>query len=88
MNVENPKSLKEWKAYAEALEGESLRDKAVAANSVEFLQMLQEEGYGPQEIHSIFVFIARRFAETGQRPPGDGLYDLFSLMNSVPPLSE
>lgn len=58
----------------------------MAANSIEFLQMLQEEGYAPEEIHSIYVYIARRFAETGQRPPGDGLYDLFSLMKSTPPV--
>lgn len=86
MSVEHPKTLDEWKAYAAELEGMTLREKAIAANSMEFVDQLQEEGYSADEIHSIYVYIARRFAETGQRPPGDGLYDYFLLMKDTPPV--
>jgi len=86
VSIENPKTLEEWKAYAATLEGSELRDKAIAANSPAFVRMLQDEGYGPEEIHSILIYIARRFAETGQRPPGRGLYDLFALMKATPPV--
>jgi hypothetical protein len=83
--LDHPKTLEDWKAYAATLEGEALRDKAIAANSAPFVRLLKEEGYAAEEIHSILIYIARRFFETGQRPPGGGLYDLFELMRAEPP---
>lgn len=82
----HPKTLPEWKSYAATLSGDELHDKGIAANSVAFVRTLQSEGYSADEIHSILVYLARRFAESGQHPPGDGLYDLAALSRSEPPI--
>ncbi|MCK6548696.1 hypothetical protein L6R52_22825 [Myxococcota bacterium] len=86
MTAQHPKTLPEWKSYAATLAGEELRDKVIAANSVTFVRTLQAEGYTAEEIHTILVYLARRFPETGQHPPGDGLYDLTRLAKTEPPL--
>lgn len=86
MKEPTPKTLAEWRAYAATLEGEVLREKAIAANSVAFVRTLQAEDYAPEEIHAILIALARRFVETGQVPPGDGLYDLAALAKTEPPV--
>ncbi len=76
MSVEHPESVEEWRAHFRTLEGTSLREKAIAANTVAFVRLLKEEGYAAREIHMIFTHLARRFVELGERTPGEGLYDL------------
>lgn len=85
MTATEPRTVGEWRAYVATLEGEPLREKAIAANSAAFVRMLQEEGYSAGEIHTVLIYLARRFPETGQRPPGEGLYDLGALAESEPP---
>ena len=82
----HPKTLPEWRAYFDTLSGEVLREKAIAANTPAFIHTLKEEGYPAPEIHSILIALARRFDADGQRPPGEGLYDLDVLRASEPPV--
>ena len=82
----HPKTIDEWRDYAATLAGEALREKVIAANSVMFVRRLQAEGYSAEEVHAIMIFLARRFRETGQVPPGDGLYDLAALAATTPPV--
>lgn len=84
--MDEPKSLPEWKAYTAALDGERLVDEARSANTASFVRTLKEEGYKPEEIHTILILFARRFRATGLRPPGDGFYDYFELMETDPPV--
>ena len=77
--MSDPKTLPEWKAYVGKLDGEELRNQALAANSVNFVRMLQEEGYGAQDIHEILLAFARRMAAVGQRLPSDGYLDFTRL---------
>jgi hypothetical protein len=82
----NPRTLAEWKQYAESLKGSALRDAAASANSMTFVKVLQEEGYGPEEVHAIIHLLASRFVTLGERPPADGLYDLFEMGKQPAPL--
>ncbi len=80
MSARHPRSVPEWREHLGGLEGDALRSKAIAANTASFVRLLQSEGYGAEDIHSILILLARRFRDTGQNPPGDGLYDLETLM--------
>lgn len=82
-----PKSLAEWKQHLEQLSGLELRDKAQAANSMGFVETLEEEGYSPDEIETLFILIAKRLAATGQVPPFEGLYDYGRLAKQTPPVA-
>lgn len=82
----DPKSLPEWKQYLDGLSGLELRDKAQAANSMGFVEQLEEEGYSPDEIETLFILIARRLKATGQVPPFEGLYDYVKLAATPPPV--
>lgn len=83
----DPKTLPEWKTYAESLKGEELFETASSANSMRFVKTLKEEGYSPEEIHTIIHLIARRFIALGERPPMDGLYDLGKMGREPAPIS-
>lgn len=85
MSAKHPKTLAEWRAYTAALSDEALHQEAAAANSARFVRSLQEEGYSAEEIHGIFIIYAHRFKEQGLRPPSDGLYDYFELMQAPLP---
>lgn len=67
-----PTTLPEWKKYISSLRGEALRSKAIAANSLRFVQTLQGEGYSPDDIYAIHVLFAKQFLRTGQEPPSNG----------------
>ncbi len=79
MSIQNPKTLAEWEAHIQTLDGEALRSKAVAANNARFVRSLGEEGYTGPEIETIFTLIALRFVETGQRMPESGYFELAKL---------
>lgn len=66
-----PKSLDEWKEYVESIPASDLTDKAYAVNGMRFVELLQEDGYEPDEIEEIFYMFARRLhrEETTYVPP-------------------
>jgi hypothetical protein len=86
MSAAEPKTLPEWKAYTETLSGEPLFAAARAANTVSFVQTLQEEGYSAPEVHTIMVLFAKRFSAVGERPPGAGFYDYAKLAEEPLPV--
>ncbi len=79
MSTTEPKTVPEWRAYVGKLDGEELRKQALAANSTQFVQMLQDEGYEAGDIHEILVSFAKRMAAVGQRLPTDGYLDFTRL---------
>jgi len=66
-----PETLDEWGAYISRLEGEELWSKAIAANTLEFVQVLQEEGFEPSEIAQILIMFGQQFTLTDQAMPMD-----------------
>ena len=82
-----PRTLPEWRAYVATLGDQELFAAAAGANTMRFVQTLQEEEYKPAEIHMIMYLFAKRFQELDVRPPMDGLYDLIDMAKSEPPLS-
>lgn len=74
-----PKTLAEWATYIASLKGEVLWSKAIAANSIGFVDQLLAEGYSADEIESILILLGRQFQSLGQTPPGRALYDLEEL---------
>lgn len=67
----NPKTLEEWASYIASLSGEALWSKAVAANTLLFVQSLQEEGAAPQEIIDILLLFGLQLERDGQAVPTD-----------------
>ena len=65
----NPSTVEEWATYIKTLDGRGLWSKAIAANSVEFVQTLQAELLGPTEIEEIFLLFALQFVEVDMAPP-------------------
>ena len=81
-----PENLEEWSKYVSGLEEEELWSKALAANSLEFVQVLQEEGFSPEEITQILLMFARQFLVTEQALPVDAAGQYLSypaLLESV-----
>lgn len=80
-----PESVEEWASYISSLTGDQLRSKAIAANSLEFVRVLQEEGLA-SEVVNILVMFAVRLEEEGQLLPSvEGQYlhygDLLSAVD-------
>lgn len=65
----NPQTVPEWQTYISSLMGDDLRSKAIAANSLEFVRILQEDALTPTEITSIFLMWAVRFEVDNQAIP-------------------
>lgn len=65
----NPQTVEEWAAYIRTLSGLELRSKGAAANSIEFVQTLQEEMYKPSEITEVLTLFALQFNVDEQAPP-------------------
>lgn len=74
-----PKTLEDWARYIASLRGEGLWSKAIAANSITFVEQLLEEGYSPDEVETIMILLGQQFGRVGQTPPGRALYDLAEL---------
>lgn len=75
----SPRTLTEWRAYVDALDGKDLVEAAENANGIAFVEVLEAEGYAPAQIHAVLHMFARRFAKVGLRPPHGGLYDFEAL---------
>lgn len=82
----HPKSIEDWRRYVQGLAGSELFEAASAANCIGFVETLEAEGYEPVEIHAIVHAFATRFAELGERPPMDGLYNLLQMARTPDPL--
>jgi hypothetical protein len=77
MSVQDPQEMSEWYEYIQQIPVEKLTDKAYAANSLSFVEALQEDGYSPQEIEDILYWFAERLDEeetTFVPSYGSGLY--------------
>lgn len=77
-----PQTLDEWKEYIGTLTGDELRSKAIAANSVTFVRVLEDEGLTPGEITAVLEAFAKQFEFDEQEPPGrtEGTYIEYALL--------
>lgn len=66
-----PRTQEDWASYVASLSGEILWSKAVAANTLSFVQGLQEEGSSGQDITDILLLFALRLEQDGQAVPTD-----------------
>jgi hypothetical protein len=82
----SPRTLAQWRAYIDGLEGDALVDAASAANGIGFVEVLEGEGYAPDQIHAVLYAFAARFVALGRRPPGGGLYDFAALARRAAPV--
>jgi len=86
----NPESTEEWAEYIAGLSGEELWSKAVAANSLTFVQDLQEEGKSAKDITDIFIMfgLALEREEIAFPVDMDGQYLSYAaLLDSVGDMS-
>lgn len=65
----NPQTVPEWQTYISSLSGEDLRSKVIAANSLEFVRILQEDALSPAEITKVFLMWARQCELDNQAIP-------------------
>jgi len=70
MSMDAPTTVREWKRYISKLHGTQLRSKAMAANSRDFVEQLQAEGYKPREISDIIDMFVVQFIADDQEIPG------------------
>jgi hypothetical protein len=66
-----PENLDEWAQYIEALSGQELWSKGIAANTLEFVQTLQDEEFSGEDIAQILYMMAQQFIKTDQLMPTD-----------------
>lgn len=78
----NPQTVPEWAMYIQSLTGSDLRSKAMAANQVHFVRMLEEDGLSPTDISEVFRLFAQRLVDDGQQPPSrvEGTYIDYNLL--------
>ena len=67
--MNDPKTLLEWKQYIRSLSGPPLLSKALAANQVTFVRLLEADGLTPPEIATVFRACAVRLVEDDQAIP-------------------
>ena len=82
MSVKNPQTLYEWRQYVQTLDESNITSKAMAANSLNFVETLQEEGYSASEIEDILVLFAERMVELDRYVPGNaaGTYTSYQTL--------
>lgn len=86
MSTQHPVTLSEWEAYIKSLSGKELRDAAIAANSVDFVRQLENEGEKAKSIGTILKMFAWRLRADHQVVPGRtaGSYlDYTALLTSL-----
>lgn len=77
---ENPAmTVEAFVAELDSVDPSTLRSKAAAFNRQRFIDSLLEDGFSIDDIHEIFVAFARRFVQTGQRPPETGAVNMLRL---------
>lgn len=83
--MDMPNTLEEWSEYIRTLTGPELISKALAANSVTFVRLLEEEGRTPVEIERVLTMFAERIQDDGQAVPSGGTYiDFNALLAPIP----
>lgn len=82
---ETPQTPAEWQAYIDTLTGADLLSKALAANCVTFVRVLEDDGLTADEIESVLTMFAKRLEADGQHVPSGGTYiDYNSLLAPIP----
>lgn len=69
MNITDPVTVEEWGAYIGALTGPKLFSQAIAANTLDFVRMLQGDGFSGDEITDVLLLFAMRFDQLGVEIP-------------------
>ena len=69
MNITDPVTVEEWGAYISKLSGAKLFSQAIAANTLDFVRMLQDEDFSGDEITDILLLFAMRFDQLGVEIP-------------------
>lgn len=76
------KTIDDWDLYISSLDGETLRSKWRAANSLQFVQMLKSENTPPVTISTILKLFVRQLILTGQEPPQGGYLDASTIIEN------
>jgi len=71
MSIDAPKTVEEWAQYISTLHGETLWAKGVAANTLQFVMALQEEGSTPSDITDVLILFGLQFEKDDQASPRD-----------------
>lgn len=82
-----PTTVEEWEFYIRDLDEERLFIEARAANTLDFVDTLREEGYSSIEVEDILTAFAVRLQEMGFPLPdrGGGSYvSYYALVNPYP----
>lgn len=90
MNITDPVTVEEWGQYIGRLSGAKLFSKAIAANTLNFVRMLQDDGFANDEITDVLLMFALRFGKIGLDLPNGipGEYLSYpDLLESVASLS-
>jgi hypothetical protein len=69
--------VSDWYDYIMDIDESELTDEAYAANSLTFVEGLQEDGYEAQEVEDILFYFAKRLHDTETTfvpKKGDGMY--------------
>jgi len=90
MNITDPVTVEEWGQYISNLSGAKLFSQAIAANTLDFVRMLQDEGFANDEITDVLLMFALQFGKVGLDLP-NGIPDEYlsypDLLESVANLS-
>jgi hypothetical protein len=87
MSIEHPQTVEEWAEYIRALSGKDLLDQAIAMNSLDFVEILQEDGFAPGDIRDVFSLFALQFREVGVAPPSGFEFEYLSFPDLLDELS-
>lgn len=69
MDITDPVTVEEWGAYIGNLSGAKLFSQAIAANTLDFVRMLQDEGFSNSEVTDVLLLFALRFDQLGMEIP-------------------
>ena len=90
MNITDPVTVEEWGKYVGQLKGARLQSQAIAANTLNFVRMLQEDGFSNEEVTDVLLMFALQFGRVNLDPPNGipGEYLSYpDLLDSVASLS-
>jgi hypothetical protein len=63
MNITDPVTVEEWGQYIGQLSGAKLFSQAIAANTLNFVRMLQDEGFANDEVTDVLLMFALQFGK-------------------------
>jgi hypothetical protein len=86
MSTARPKTLEDWAHYIAGLSGADLRSKAHAVNTIDFVEELMDEGFGPDEVETLFILLAQHLDRLGMMLPDAGLYSYRRMAKQTPPV--